>query len=165
MKKFIEHSEVIDAKYKITEEDEDGKSIVTEHNINFQRVRLSITKAKRRYNNRWDFSHLPLEPRLTTYELRLIEYAISYSGIKKTPRHNKWIKKVRDELIKRGLPLFEKINFAVLDTIFTGDELKNSGEEILKEIIFDDYMEQYHIVSKMEVDDYRARKWEQERGL
>ena len=29
MKKFLEHSEIIDGKYKITEEDDDGKIIVT----------------------------------------------------------------------------------------------------------------------------------------
>lgn len=156
MKKFLEHSEIIDGKYKITEEDDDGKIIVTEHNINFKRESINVLQARQRGYNIWDFSHQPLEPRLTTYELRLIEYAISYSGIKKTLHHNKWIKKVRDELIKRGLPLFEKINFAVLGTIFTGDELKNSGEEILNKIYFDDSMEQYHIISKM---DNEARGW------
>lgn len=157
MKKFIEHSEIIDGKYKITEEDEDGKSIVTEHNINFKRESINVLQARPRYNG-WSFSHLPMEPRLTTYELRLIEYAISYSGLKKTTNLKEWLKSVRDELIKRGLPPFEEINLGVLETIFTDGVpvVADQAKEILEDICNGYGMEIYSIVSKM---DNEARGW------
>lgn len=158
MKKFIEHSEIIDGKYKITEEDEDGKSIVTEHNINFKRESINFSQARPRGYNGWSFSHLPMEPRLTTYELRLIEYAISYSGLKKTTNLKEWLKSVRDELIKRGLPPFEEINLGVLETIFTDGVpvVADQAKEILEDICNGYGMEIYSIVSKM---DNEARGW------